>query len=326
MQIGIIGYRNHAARLRTVLQALPHVDTVVVYHPDAERLASADLGATSPSLTTTSQLRDLHGLDAVVVASPTTTHVDYVDALTDQVGHVYCEKPPAATRAELDRLGAFDEAKKRRTYFNFNYRHTELGKTAKEFLRSGEIGAPVHFSFVSTHGLAFRESFGSDWRASADQLSGIFGNVAIHYVDLCMWLLGDAEDVTVHKSAQSPHTRTADSVSTVMRFGGGCTADIFVSYAAPFINQARLVFTDGYLELDDGALRLHRPRDHYDDGGRFAPPPSEELLNAGSSRAYYDRSLRASLERFVSTASSGGSFAPEEFEQALRSNALIFDH
>ena len=327
MEAGVIGYRNHSARILNLLLGYPEIDHIYVYHPDRRKLLKSGVQFLSSKVEATSERSKLSGLDAVFIISPSRTHVEYIRSLIDDVAYLYCEKPPAATREELAYLSSLEERKRRRVYFSFNYRFSELAIIAKDLIESGQIGSPVHYNFVSTHGLAYRESFRGDWRSNGEsQLSGIFGNVSIHYIDLCMWLLGSSTCVTVEKAAWSESSRTTDSVHTVMRFRNGCTASIFVSYAAPFINQAQLIFTDGFLELDNGTLILYSPRDSYDADGKFTRPPSRELLSTKSSRQYYDYSLEKSLKYFVSVVAEQGGFSAQEFDQSLRSNAVIFDY
>ena len=322
---GLIGYRNQSARIAKLLGILGHTELRWVYHPDPDKLEKIDLQALAPRAQTTSELSDLFGLDAVFITSPSDTHVDYLKRLVGEVRYLYCEKPPAATLDELAELRNLDDDDKRRIYLNFNYRFSDLAAEAGKLIRSGAIGAPVRFGFVSTHGLGFRDGFERDWRSRAqDPLSGIFGNVAIHYVDLCRWLLGSSTGMRTQPATHSPHSGTVDSVSVEMEFENGCTASIFVSYAAPFINEAQLIFTDGFLALRNGSLYLHRPRDSYDGVGRFVQPPPETLLVTESSRAYYDRSLSRSLDHFTSVVAGSGAFEVRDFELALDSNATIF--
>ena len=310
-----------------LLLELPEIERLYVYHPDIEKLRNADVGALSPAVVSTSDPEALHGADAVLITSPNRTHVGYIRSLLDKVPYIYCEKPPAASGDELDYLDSLQESDKRRVYFNFNYRCTELALAARDYLASGVLGNPVHFSFVSTHGLAYRDSFSNDWRSKAeDQLSGIFGNVSIHYIDLCIWLLGEFSDVRVQKTAWSENSQSADSVHTLMSFPNGCSASIFASYAAPFMNQAQLIFNDGFMQLDDGRLALYSPRDSFDEGGRFVEPPSKELVSCSTSREYYDASLRRSLRTFIGVAAEEGSFSVEDFDRSLKSNAVIFEY
>ncbi len=323
MRVALIGYRRHSARILGLLASFDQVAQVAVFHPDPAKLVQVDLASIHPSARPTSDVDDVRSHDAVLIASPTETHVPYIDELIEDVPYLFCEKPPAATDAEVQRLGAFETSKKRRLHFNFNYRFSALGKQAREAIDSGRLGRPLHFDFASAHGLAFKPGFKDDWRAKPlGPLSGIFGNVGVHYVDLCLWLLGDLEEVKLSQSTSSSETRIADSASAFLRFRNGATASIFTSYAAPFVNQARLVFNDGFLTLDDGRVRLFTPRETFDSTGLFATPPATDLRD-GTSREFFDESLRESLSYFLNVASSGGSFNERDFDLSVRSNAVV---
>ena len=173
MEAGLIGYRNHSARILNLLLGCPEIDHIYVYHPDGHKLLKSGVQSLSSKVEPTSDRSKLSGLDAVFITSPSRTHVEYIRSLIDEVAYLYCEKPPAATREELAYLSSLAERQRHGVYFSFNYRFSELAIIAKDFIESGQIGSPVHYNFVSTHGLAYRESFRGDWRSNReDQLSG----------------------------------------------------------------------------------------------------------------------------------------------------------
>ena len=305
MHVGLIGYRNHSARVLEFVLESSLVDRVSIYHNDMGRLMKSGIKEKSPITTYTSCFPDLFHADAVFITSPPATHVTFVEALIDKVGHIYCEKPPACTEEELEYLNSLNLQEKERLYINYNYRHSELFYLAQRFIENRELGDLIHLDFTSTHGLALSDSTKNDWRFQPNKpLEGIFGNVAIHYIDMCMMLLGKIKDIHTYGSNLSGKPGSIDTASITMLFERNVIANILVSYAAPFCNKAQLIFTDAILELDNGTLKLLTPRETYDINGRFSPPPSTVLMKNETSRNYYDISLRNSINYFLHVANN----------------------
>lgn len=99
-----------------------------------------------------------------------------------------------------------------------------------------------------------------------------------------------------------------------------------LSYAAPFMNAVRVIFTDGFLSLDDGKVCEFSPRDTFDDSHRFTEPPVQELCSFASTKAYFDDSIEASPSHFLETVLRGGQFQGDALEKAIRSAELILEN
>jgi len=323
MRLLLIGYKNHSLRILNLLKEFPSVREIRVYHPDRKKLEASGVDKVSPKVSLTDDLNT--SAEAALITSPSATHADYIRRLQERTPYLFCEKPPAATADEVGYLKSLPAAIKKSLYFNFNYRFTELGVYLKEGLSSGKIGRPLNFHFTSTNGIAFKEAFQKDWRAkSRDNLAGIFGNVGIHYIDFCQWLLGRPREMRVEKSSHGAW-ETPDSASIFMRFADGVTASIFISYATPFKNSGEVLCDDGYLVLDNGRLDVYTPRESFDASGRFTTPPKKEIAKYPSSLEYYNASLQKSVAYFIDVVGKKGSFPAENFDLSLASNALIFE-
>lgn len=306
-----------------LLSARPEVEHIRVFHPSAAKLSAATFGNAKSKLDTTSDLDDLVGFDGAVVASPNETHFSYIQTLLERVGYVLCEKPPATTHDELATLGAFDAERRGRILFNFNYARTRLVEHVRVRLIDKALGDFVHASFIATHGLAFNKSFASNWRAhEASPFSSILGNLGIHYVHLALDLFGEAAIGYAASAAISGHPDTA---SFTLQVAGGRTVSVALSYAAPYINRGTVIFTDGYIALDDGEVSECRPRDTFDAEGRFCAPPRAVMHKSASAKAYYDDGMAGVIDTFLSAVGSGGHFDERSYGLALRSAALLLD-
>ena len=232
MKVSIIGYKNHAKRLESILNDMGIIPYMWNHHTD--------------------NFTNLIGSDAILISSPNDTHVEYIKKILKMSPqtYIFCEKPPAVNLVELDYLDSLDSNIKGRIFFNFNRRFSYISK----FVKEGNFGKPVHFNFVSSHGLAFKDTFKDNWRfKSTNKLMGVYGTVAIHYIDMCIWLLGECKSINVNKSTYS-ESKLPDSVTIDMKFKNGCTTNIFVSYVTPFINRSNMIFEKAIIEQEDGEI------------------------------------------------------------------------
>jgi len=297
MKITIIGYKNHALRLKSILNKLGY-DNVVNYNYHTDSLEDSDV---------------------YFISSPNETHMEWIDKLKEQDKYIFCEKPPVTNLEDLGRLELLLNMK---LYFNFNYRFSSLGRSAKHYIDTKELGKLLNINCVSTHGLAFKESFQDNWRFKSDNLfSSIIGNLGIHYIDLVGYLCGNITDINIKTgsivSDKLPDTATLDIVNDL------CDVKVFLSYAAPFRNQVTMLFDNGILELVDGNVTLQTPRDSVDKNGMFKPPDYVHLAVFNNSKEYYDDSLKSSIEYFMNCVENNEPISTEHYNQSITSTKKL---
>ena len=297
MKITIIGYKNHALRLKSILNKLGY-DNVVNYNYHTDTLEDSDV---------------------YFISSPNETHVEWIDKLKEYDKYIFCEKPPATN---LEDIGRLELLLNKKLYFNFNYRFSSLVKLAKHYIETKELGKLLNINCVSTHGLAFKESFQDNWRFKSDNLfSSIIGNLGIHYIDLVGYLCGNITDINIKTgsivSDKLPDTTTLDIVNDL------CDVKVFLSYAAPFRNQVTMLFDNGILELVDGNVTLQTPRDTVDKNGMFKPPDYIYLEVFNNSKEYYDDSLKSSIEYFMNCVENDEPISTEHYNQSITTNKKL---
>ena len=310
MIISIIGYKNHSVRLRNILKS-PYYNDMGInvrlwnHHTD--------------------KFSDIIDSDVIMIASPNDTHIHYIKKiLNESSAYVFCEKPPVTNSEDLKYLNDLRDDEKERIFFNFNYRFSDLSKMIEKY--DYMIGKPVHFNFVSSHGLALKDSFKDNWRFSTtNELMGVYGTVAVHYIDLCLWLLGECVDMNINKS-NFTNSKTADSVSIDMKFKNGCTVNIFVSYVTPFINKSDLIFDNAIFELDNGVLNLYHPRESFDEDGNFEKPYNRHISQFDKSKHYYDNSLGRALDFFINTTNNKNKFSIKDFQTSIETNKILINN
>jgi myo-inositol 2-dehydrogenase/D-chiro-inositol 1-dehydrogenase len=198
-------------------------------------------------------------VEAVVVASPASTHERYVLACIDAGKRVLCEKPLADSAAAARRIVEADAGL---VTVGFMRRFDPAYVALKARLDAGAIGAPllVHCAHrnVSVH----------DFFDSAMILT----DSAVHEIDVTRWLLDDEiARVTVH----APRTTARglrDPQLVLLETAGGRLVDVeaFVNAGYGYDIRCEVVGEDGTLELE-----RHAPAADFRE--RFATAYEQEL-------------------------------------------------
>ncbi|MCI0393925.1 MAG: inositol 2-dehydrogenase [Chloroflexi bacterium] len=135
-------------------------------------------------------------LDAVVIVTPTNTHVEVIQAAAAAGKHIFTEKPLALTLAGCDEAIAAVEAAGVKMQVGFMRHFDPAYMAAKQKIDEGAIGRPVMF-----------KSTGRDpWRTSLEYArrensGGLIADMGAHDFDLARWLMGD-EVVRVYSEGE----------------------------------------------------------------------------------------------------------------------------
>lgn len=124
--------------------------------------------------------------EAVIVATPTSTHKDItIDCLKAQK-HVLVEKPLARTYEEAKQISAAAKKYKKNLMVGMNLRFRPDAMLLKSLLSSGEIGNP----FYVKCGWIRRQSSSQKWFTRKTEAGGgVIFDLGILLLDLALWLL-----------------------------------------------------------------------------------------------------------------------------------------
>ncbi len=169
---------------------------------------------------------------AVVVASPTPTHVPLILAAAAAGKDVFCEKPIALDLPSTDRALAAVTKAGIKLQVGFQRRFDSAYRKAKEMIDSGALGRVEYV----------RDAMRDPSPPSAEYLAasgGIFRDMTIHNFDCVRWLAGDeaAEVYAAGSCLVDPAIGALGDVDTTVvtiRFRNGCLASIDNSRRATF--------------------------------------------------------------------------------------------
>jgi len=314
-KIGFIGYKNQALRIREILEKIENCSIEKIFHPT--KLID------SPQSTT--KISDLYNCDSIFILSPNQTHFEYIDNLMKNFdGYIFCEKPPVTNENELTELVKLPQNDKERLFFNFNFRFSKISEILKTELETGKIGKINFLSFVSTHGLAFKEEYLNSWRANGERnLHNILDTVAIHYLDLVNYIFKKISKTVYLPYISSGYGTSYDTCDLVLK-SNSITVNIHCSYAAPKVNEMMIIGTNGVITVRDNALCVHLPRDTFDSRGFFKEPPLVQKDDFCYDSEYHNSLVKA-VKFFVSCVNDKKPINVKYFDSSLQTTKLLID-
>lgn len=208
-----------------------------------------------------------HRPDAVVVANPSSLHLDVAIPAAAAGCSILMEKPISHSEERIDdlRQALQNGGGQFLTGFQFRF-HPGLRKVA-EWLSAGEIGTPVsaraHWGeyLPGWHPWEdFRKSY-----AARPELGGGVVNTLCHPLDYLRWLLGEIDSLWAFTSDNSElHLEVEDTADIGLRFTDGTQATVHLDYLMrPGRHDLEIIGDRGTIQWDNATAtaRLYRASD-----------------------------------------------------------------
>jgi predicted dehydrogenase len=148
----------------------------------AARLAVSERYGT-PAFESLEEAIDAAEFDAVVITTPTFTHMRLTEVAASRGKHVFCEKPMALNLAECDAMMAAAARAGVLLQLGFMRRFDPEFSAAAARIEAGEIGRPMVLKSL-THGPGLPPAWACDLRSS----NGMLAEVNSHDWDTMRWL------------------------------------------------------------------------------------------------------------------------------------------
>lgn len=190
------------------------------------------------------------GVDAVVLATPHSKHVEQVVAAARVGKHVYCEKPFALTKAEA--VEAVEATEKAGVTLGLGYNrrwHPEMTKL-REMIESGELGVVLHCEATMTfpNALALKADA---WRANRDETPcGGLTPMGVHAIDGMIDLCGPIDEVYCQSFRRAVEIDADDTTSILFRMKEGMSGYLGTMTATGGGFSFQVYGSKGYVRLE----------------------------------------------------------------------------
>lgn len=171
-KIGIIGYGYWGPNLLRNFMETTNATVTMVSDLRPERLAQAALRY--PTLRTTLRAQDLitdPDVDAVVIATPVSTHYELARAALMAGKHVFVEKPMAATSQQCRELIELAAQKRRILQVDHTFVYTGAVRKIAELVADGRIGEIYYYDSTRVNLGLFQHDVNVVWDLAVHDLS-----------------------------------------------------------------------------------------------------------------------------------------------------------
>lgn len=267
LSVAVVGCGYWGPNLIRNFSQMPGVRMKTAVDLNKERLRH--IGQLYPSVQTTTAFEEVLAdpeIDAVMVATPVSTHHRLAKAALEAGKHVLVEKPMAASIAEAEELTRIADDRGLVLMAGHTFLYTAAVNKMKDLISSGEVG---HIYYVSTTRVnlgLFQEDINVVW------------DLAPHDVSILNYVLG-AEPESVAAQGQAYIQSGIEDVAFLhLRYPGDIVAHTHVSWLNPDkIRRITVVGSRKMLVYDDVSttekIRVYDKgvtvQPHYDTFGEF---------------------------------------------------------
>ncbi len=264
LRIGVIGLGHLGSLHAKMLSQSRNAVLSALFDTDATKRETVSTQLGAPAVDSIDALFD--AVDAVSIATPTTTHFEIASRAIERGLHVFIEKPVTKTVEEARALNSLAAQHGRLIQVG----HIERFNPAIVALDNHAL-APL---FVESHRLAQFNPRGTDVAVVLDLM--------IHDIDIILSLV-KSEVTDIDASGVAVVSGSADIANARLKFANGCVANITASRISQSrMRKMRLFQRDAYISIDflQGTSDVFRLVDA--DAAGVVPTPMLGQIEQGS--------------------------------------------
>jgi predicted dehydrogenase len=219
LRLGIIGAGYWGEKLLRVFGTIDGVHVRIVCDSDPRRRA-----AVGPEIETTAEVGDLlrrDDVDAVLVATPPSSHYTLARQVLAAGKHCWVEKPLAMRAVEARELVDTADQRRLTLFVDETFLYDPLLQQAKSWIDAGRLGRLFHLSFERLGMGRIRRDSNVWWNSAPHDLAILGYLVPLH-----------VEHVHLNTFAYLQHG-IADMAVATIRVAGGVSAHIYLSWLSP---------------------------------------------------------------------------------------------
>ena len=172
-------------------------------------------------------------VEAIVIATPQSTHRAVAEAAFALGKPVMCEKPMGASTADALAMVAAAEQNGCANMVGYNYIRTPASQYARRLIAEGAIGDVTWFRGEHTEDFLADPKEPANWRTTGDA-NGTIGDLAPHMINAALALIGPvksliAEMETVHTTRPGGTVTNDDHAQMMCRFENGAMGQMYFS-------------------------------------------------------------------------------------------------
>lgn len=239
LRFGVIGWGYWGPKIARNLDSLPHATVAIVADTDAHRLAK--LVVNQPWIQTTTLLEEIFrsDVDAIVIATPVSTHFQLAREALMHGKHVLVEKPLTASVTEAEELVALAQEQQRFLMVGHTFEYNPAVNELRKLIQNGDLGKIYSIELERLNLGLFRNDINVIW------------DLAPHDLSILLYLLNQ-KPTQIKVQAHAHVQRNIHDVAHLdLEFDDGMNAHIHVSWLHPSKVRRVTVIGDSRMAVYD---------------------------------------------------------------------------
>ena len=295
MKIGIIGLGSIGQRHARTLFKLGITDVYALRTKKGTMTKLPDDLHTIKEVFSDDEFYDV-GLDGVIIANPTSLHIETMKKALQKHIAIFVEKPLANHLSEIQELELYDLSK---VFVGFTMRYDAVINQIKGFLDSGKLGSIYKACFYCGQYLPHWHPY-ADYRKeyySRKELGGGVIRTLCHEIDLMQYLFGIPQELFgVVEKLSSLQIDVDDNALLICRMKDNALITIELDYLNPKDIRNGVIFgSEGILEYTYSTPEI-----------RYTDNTGKTTVLYKKEKQDWDSTFQAEMEDFISVISSGG--------------------
>jgi predicted dehydrogenase len=251
IKAAIVGMGFWGQRLVNSVQESSHIRFVAGWTRTPAKAAEFAQRHNLRMFETYQQLLADPGIDAVVLATPHSTHAEQIVAAAAAGKHVFSEKPLTLDLASARRAAQACRDRGVTLAVGYNWRFQPALQEIRRMIDDGRLGRVLHIEGNFCGPSNYRYPRGH-WRQDVEEspAGGMTGR-GVHVIDAMLYLAGPIEEVTARSFRLAQDFGADDTTSMLMRFAGGATAYLATVIATAETWRMQVFGSKGWAEVGD---------------------------------------------------------------------------
>jgi predicted dehydrogenase len=196
IRIGLIGVGKMGLSHFAILGAHPRVTVAAMCDPATYVTSALEDHTGVTAFKDYRKMMDASRLDAVLIATPSSTHFEAAATALERGLHVFVEKPLCLDPAQSKKLADLAVARKRANQVGYHNRFLGTFREAQRLVKAGALGEVYHVKGSAFGQVVIRQKTGMTWRSQKSEGGGCLHDYASHVVDLMNFIVGPPARVT----------------------------------------------------------------------------------------------------------------------------------
>jgi scyllo-inositol 2-dehydrogenase (NADP+) len=328
LRVGLIGVGKMGLSHYAILGAHPRVEVAAICDSAAYITSTLRKYKGVEAFNDYRKMFDSAKLDAVLVATPSSTHFEIASDAISRGMHLFVEKPlcldPGQSRTLADRA----KAGKLANQVGYHNRFIGTFREARRLARAGALGDIYHISGSAFGQVVVRPKSGGTWRSKASEGGGCLHDYASHVIDLMNFIAGPPEQVLGAHLRSIYSKDVEDAVYATLRYPGGASGQLETNWSDDTHRKMSTLLTvfgtRGKIIVDRQECKIYLR-----DGAEFERYPAgwtiRYITDLQEPVAYYLRGEEYSsqIDAFVNSAEASGAGQENSFASAFETDRAI---